>query len=299
MPLQYSAVENIVTGLGGAFSKARSWSPRKSQHKRNKRRLSALYHETIAKQVINLPIKGLASGQPIFRGDPDLPLYSAVVQKVSECRRLADLFGYAWVTPLWSTHSILDSIPGGDEVLVLKGFRNLDSYVGLDYLSYESTLVPLYSDIVLYESIKAAIAETIGEFAMLVMGIPEFIQSAKDCSFTQSMQNLAQVKSVTGVTTVDAQGFQNIIQYDYTSILKVLSAAEEAISASSGIPRVILFQKSPEGSTSGRFEIARWLELLYSLEAEWIAAINTLLASSQARFRLEGLSFQKSLDMYQ
>jgi hypothetical protein len=297
---EYGAVQNLVNGLGTSFSKSRQWVPRHSPNKRTRSRLRTLYQETIGSMVVDLVVDGVASGRPIGILDEDLSTYRAISKKLRQAWKLGRLYGYAWIDHLWGVHHIGNSVPDCNEVLVsFNGIEDVwhDKHTNV-YQRYESVLVAPYSDICLYEACKTSAFETVGEFALLTMQIPNMLESAKDCKFVDSMRSLSQVKATTGIITLSDGSSFDLHHYQYDQIIKLIEAAENAISATSRIPKAILFQRSPQGATSGRFEIVRWYETLQQESEVWIDAVNVMMSNMQLKSRLEDMAFDHLLQLY-
>lgn len=291
----YSAVENLTTGLGSSVSKARQWVPKHSHGKRNKSRLRTLYHETVGGMIVDLIVDGVASGTPVGIADGDMGAYRSASKKLRQAWKLGRLYGHAWIDHLWGVHSTYQEVPGDD---ILYEFKGVECDQNRTSDRYESALVAPYSDICLYEACKSSAFETVGEFALISMQIPNMLESAKDCKFVDSMQSLSKVKAVTGLIVLSDGSKIELHHYNYDSLLKLMAAAEDAIATTAKIPKAILFQRSPSGATSGRFEIVRWYEQLLQESEVWIEGVNRLLSSIGVESRLTEMRYDHVLELY-
>ena len=300
-PVVYGAVENLITGLGAFGSKSRQWIPTRTKSKRNYNRLIALYEESIARQIIDLPIDDVFSGDPLGLDPSEKQFYSQVSAAAAETWKMARLFGCAWLMNDFSVITPNVMLPDIDDILItFTGLNRATYQLNADIrYKYESVLTPVYDDIRLYEATKAAIFETIGEFAMIQMRIPNLMESTRDAHFNASMQALAQVKAVTGIIPIDATGGLEIVTYQYDQILQVLAATEDTISAGVGIPKAVLFQRSPSGSTSGRFEVARFIRLIENLSKIWVEKYNLVSEAHGMKSRLTTIDHTEMLALYE
>lgn len=298
--IHYGSFENLLSGMGSVFSGGSAWVPqRRKINKTQLRRYLTVYETTIAKSIVCLPVEGLMAATPVTEGSYDLSTYRAVSTISHDLLIMARLFGYAWVDSTWGVHSLFNEYPTEPPAIEAFGPKVLDSLEASDLASkYSSVLSQPYDDIRLYEATKAAMLDTVGKFATRWMGVPEMIKSSKDCAFVESMDRIAQVQSATGVLTLDATASFGIAHYDYEELERVFNMARQAISAASGIPQAILFQESPSGSTSGRFEMSRWLETLWSLTPQFLEVQNALLASIHANFKVTDLDFAPVKELY-
>jgi hypothetical protein len=269
---------NLQTGEGLADNPL-SLRPQTLYTELTEAELGRLHGWSIASRIVDIIPETVASLRWEFPDGKTERLFGVYLEHMLHTWKLARLYGSAELSLEGESTVRRYGYRAQEAFAAFYGRRSMRSRGIRD--RYCSVLEPVYETLLYYLFALSSGSKLSQKYAILRYPVPNLLENMGDCKIQESLQEIAGRMQTLGVIPYDASaappGFDRI---DLDKFDQWIIRLEQTLASTAGIPYALLFQRSPSGATSGRFEVGSFVltirQELRQFQAAWARMADTL-----------------------